>query len=245
MANRAYVRFWTRNDSAESRQNDDSVESQQNDEPAESHQELMLDRFERLLETVPLSAERPDFANLTIRVLNFTETPVAEHDLRGAHCNAAEVIELVRPYTAPDIACEVGAYWDLWRWDLATGRWQHGPEPLLITWNGMLYDDGLAAESGDFLADLGFEHLFTGHAGLLGSRGSRTPPADPVEAEFLALMLREDRLHEYYEKTRLNIQTLLKWVRAAEQALPIERYQLWSEGEENFEARLDEILAVR
>ena len=98
---------------------------------------------------------------------------------------------------------------------------------------------------GDFLADLGFEHFFTGHAGLLGSHGARSAPADPVEAEFLALMLHEEHLHEYYERTRENIQTLLKWVRAAEQSLPIERFQLWSEGEENFEARLDEILAVR
>jgi hypothetical protein len=29
------------------------------------------------------------------------------------------------------------------------------------------------------------------------------------------------------------------------QALPIERFTVWSEGEENLEARLDEILAVR
>jgi hypothetical protein len=29
-----------------------------------------------------------------------------------------------------------------------------------------------------------------------------------------------------------------------EKALPLERYLLWSEGEENLEARLDEILAV-
>jgi hypothetical protein len=34
-------------------------------------------------------------------------------------------------------------------------------------------------------------------------------------------------------------------MQAVEQALPVERYRLWSEGEENFEARLDEILAVR
>jgi hypothetical protein len=31
----------------------------------------------------------------------------------------------------------------------------------------------------------------------------------------------------------------------AEETLPIGRIRLWSEGEENFEARLDEILAVR
>jgi hypothetical protein len=30
-----------------------------------------------------------------------------------------------------------------------------------------------------------------------------------------------------------------------ESALPVERYRLWSEGEENFEARMEEILATR
>jgi hypothetical protein len=34
-------------------------------------------------------------------------------------------------------------------------------------------------------------------------------------------------------------------MRAVEDALPVERFRLWSEGEENFEARLDHILAVR
>jgi hypothetical protein len=52
-------------------------------------------------------------------------------------------------------------------------------------------------------------------------------------------------LREYQEKTRENIQKLMGWMRAVEEALPVERFRLWSEGEENFEARLDEILAVR
>jgi hypothetical protein len=52
-------------------------------------------------------------------------------------------------------------------------------------------------------------------------------------------------LHNYYEKTRENIKKLFDWVRRIEKALPVERVQLWSEGEENFEARLEEILAAR
>lgn len=227
MANRAYVRFWTRDDSSDLRR------------------ERLLEQFERLLETVPLSAARPGFSSLVIRAVNFSEIPLAEHDLRGANASAADVMALARELSADDTACEVGAYWDLWGRDADEGIWKLAPEPLLLTCHGPTYDDGVAAESGDFLADLGFEHFFTGHAGLLGSHGARSAPADPVEAEFLALMLHEEHLHEYYERTRENIQTLLKWVRAAEQSLPIERFQLWSEGEENFEARLDEILAVR
>jgi len=34
-------------------------------------------------------------------------------------------------------------------------------------------------------------------------------------------------------------------MRAVEEALPVEKLRLWSEGEENFEARLDEIVDLR
>jgi len=38
---------------------------------------------------------------------------------------------------------------------------------------------------------------------------------------------------------------LYSWIEGIERALPVERSELWSEGEENFEARLDAILAQR
>jgi len=58
-------------------------------------------------------------------------------------------------------------------------------------------------------------------------------------------MRRPENLRQYHEKTRENIQQLMNWVSAMEAALPVERTLLWSEGEENLEARLDEILSVR
>jgi hypothetical protein len=54
-----------------------------------------------------------------------------------------------------------------------------------------------------------------------------------------------DNLKQYHQKTRENIQRLFDWVEAVEAALPVERSELSSEGEENFEARLDAILAQR
>jgi hypothetical protein len=58
-------------------------------------------------------------------------------------------------------------------------------------------------------------------------------------------MSQPQNLREYQLKTRENIQKLMGWMGAVEEALPVERFRLWSEGEENFEARIDEILAVR
>jgi hypothetical protein len=58
-------------------------------------------------------------------------------------------------------------------------------------------------------------------------------------------MATDGNLNQYHAKTRENIQQLFDWVEAIERALPVERSELWSEGEENFEARLDAILAQR
>ncbi len=131
-------------------------------------------------------------------------------------------------------------------YDVSEASWQKGPQRLTITCHGEEYDGGVYADAGHFQADIGFEHLFTGHAGLLGSHADAVArPQHPAEAEFLAVMARPENLGEYHQKTRENIQELMGWMHAVEQALPVERYRLWSEGEENFEARLDEILAVR
>jgi len=223
MANRTYIAFWLRNYS----------------------EQTMLEQFERLLEAVPLSSAGPGFRWLIVRAIGPAETPLVEHDLSAINAKPADVVALAREYASADAAFEVEAYWDLWRWDANTSGWIRGPEPLLLTCQGEAYDDGSAAESGHFQIDAGLEHLYTGHAGLLGSSGARYAPADPLEAQFLALMSEEENLREYHEKTRQNIQQLMRWVQSVAQALPVDKFTLSSEGEENLEARLDEILAVR
>jgi uncharacterized secreted protein with C-terminal beta-propeller domain len=88
--------------------------------------------------------------------------------------------------------------------------------------------------------------LFTGHAGLLGvHRQQVAPPEHPAEARFLATMTNPENFREYHARTCENIRKLLDWIARAQAALPVERFALWSEGEENFEARLDDILAAR
>jgi hypothetical protein len=98
------------------------------------------------------------------------------------------------------------------------------------------------------MADLGFEHFFTGHGGLLAPGAASNPfnsSDHPIEHSFRQWMSASGNLKEYHAKTRENIQQLFHWVEAIERALPVERSELWSEGEENFEARLDAILAQR
>lgn len=197
MTHRAYVNIWAAADS-----------------------ELPLfDRFGRLLETVPHSAARPGFTRLLIRAIGPAEAPLVEHDLRGAGISAANVIALAREYPHPDTEYEVEAYWDLWQpGDGGDGdASERAPAPLLLLCRGQEYDDGIAAQSGQFEADLGFESLFTG--------GEEPPPGAQ-------------------EKYSQNIRQLFNWLRRLEMALPVEHYQLWSEGEENLEARLDEILSL-
>jgi hypothetical protein len=53
-----------------------------------------------------------------------------------------------------------------------------------------------------------------------------------------------DNLEKYRESTRENIRKLLGWMGQIEGAIPVDHVHLWSEGEENFEARLEEIAAA-
>jgi len=206
----------------------------------------MLGLFEQFLKTVPFSEELPGFTSLVIRAVEPSQVPVVERDLRARPLDAAALVGMAREHLHADSAYEAQAHWDLWVYDSGLARWQRRPQRLEITCFGEEYDDGVYAEAGHFQVDAGFEHLFTGHAGLLGFYGQAVaPPQHPTEAEFLSAMASPENLREYHERTRENIRKLLDWMRQVQSALPIERYSLWSEGEENFEARVDEILALR
>jgi hypothetical protein len=226
MANHAYLRVWTR---------DFSVET-------------MLAEFARFLTTAPLSATQNTFTELVVQAVDATETPVAEWDLRPVKAGPAEVAAMSVQFLNPDTAYIVGGKWDLWGLDMESLRWQHKPEPLQLTCHGLEYEDGLAARAGHFMVDLGFEHFFTGHGGLLAPGAASNPfnsSDHPIERTFRQWMAAGGNLKEYHAKTRENIQQLFLWVEAVERALPVERSELWSEGEENFEARLDAIVAQR
>ena len=226
MANRAYLRVWTRDIS----------------------ETALIAQFARFLATVPLSASEPEFKELVAQPIDATETPLAEWDLKGQGYGAPEVAALAAQHLSTDSAYIAKAKWDLWSFDIESLKWMHKPEPLVLTCHGPEYDGGVATSEGHFIADLGFEHFFTGHGGLLAP-GSASNPFEssdhPLEHTFRQWMSTPGNLKEYHAKTRANIQQLFSWVESIERALPVERSQMWSEGEQNFEARLDAILAQR
>jgi hypothetical protein len=226
MANRAYLRVWTR---------DFSVQT-------------MIPEFARFLTTAPLSEGEGRFQQLTVQAVDPTESPVAEWDLKEGTFSPAELAALAALHINEDTAYIVDARWDLWSFDIETMKWTYGPQALELLCQGPAYDGGIAAATGHFVADLGFEHFFTGHAGLLAPGAAANPfesSDHPVERTFRNWMAAGDNLKQYHQKTRENIQRLFDWVEAVEAALPVERSELSSEGEENFEARLDAILAQR
>jgi hypothetical protein len=226
MANRAYLRVWTRDFS----------------------QTTLIAQFARFLTAAPLSASENAFKELVVQPIDATELSLAEWDLKDLGYGAAEVAALAAQHIDLDSAYIVTAKWDLWSFDVETLKWMNKPEPLTLTCHGPEYDGGLAASEGHFTADLGFEHFFTGHGGLLAPGAASNPfesSDHPLEHTFRQWMSVPANLKEYHAKTRANIQQLFNWAEAIEQALLVERSELWSEGEENFEARLDAILAQR
>ncbi len=208
----------------------------------------MIAEFARFLTTTPLAESRQYLDELIVQAVDPTEVPVAEWDVHDGTYGAPEVAALAAQHLNADTSYIVHAKWDLWTFDTDALKWKRGPQPLILTCNGPEYDGGAAASEGHFVADLGFEHLFTGHAGLLAS-GAASNPFDgsdhPIEKTFRSWMSVDGNRKEYAGKTRENIQHLMNWVEAVSRALPVERSELWSEGEENFEARLDAILALR
>jgi hypothetical protein len=224
MSNQSYLNMWCRDFS----------------------EEQALDAFGALLATVPFSATLPRFTFLTVHAVDASETPVLELDLRAVPLDAAGVIELARDHLHSDCSGEVNCYWDLFAFDGTTGTFKREPQPLAIFSHGEEYDNGWWTENGHLQVHLGFEHFFTGHAELLGNRrGARAVAESPEEARLLEAMAWPENLETYHQKTRENIRTLFDWVRRIEKDVPVERLRLWSEGEENFEARIEEILAVR
>jgi hypothetical protein len=226
MANRAYLRVWTRDFSTQT----------------------MIAEFARFLTTAPLSEGEGRFEQLVVQAVDATETPVAEWDLHEGAIGPAEVAALVVQHLNDDTAFIVDAQWDLWNFDIETLKWSQGRQPLALICQGQAYDEGTAVLTGHFYADLGFEHLFTGHAGLLAPGAAKNPfdgSDHPVEKTFRNWMAAPENLKQYHQKTRENIQKLFGWVEAVEAALPVQRSELSSEGEDNFEARLDAILAQR
>src|ERR1700733_3314076 len=226
MANHSYLRVWTRDFS----------------------DQTMIAEFARFLTTAPLSATKSTFTELVVQPVNAVEPFIAEWDLRAQNSGPAEVAALAVQHLNSDSAYIATANWDLWRSAFKPLPWPPDPQPLILTCHGLHYDDGLALTAGHFSADLGFEHFFTGHGGLLAPGAASNPfdsSAHPIEHTFRQWMAVPNNLKEYHAKPRENIQQLFSWVEAIERALPVERSELWSEGEENFEARLDAILARR
>jgi hypothetical protein len=208
--------------------------------------ERILQYFLQFLQTTPFSASRPGLTYLTIRAVDDSESPLLEQDLRLAPLEPSEIVQIAAEQLHSDCSYEVGCFWDLTTMDPSTGEPKTGPQGLEIICRGQDYEGGLWQERGHLEAQLGFEHLFTGHAGLLGvGQPTSRQPQSPEEARFLETMAWPENLKTYQEKTRENIRKLLDWVRRIEKAVPVERAWLWSEGEENFEARLEEIVATR
>jgi hypothetical protein len=223
MANQAYMSVWCKDFS----------------------EERVIETFGAFLSTVPFSATKPGFTYLVVRAVDATESPILELDLRSVPLGAAGIMEIAHEHLHSDSCYEVQCHWDLWVFD-SEGRWKNEPHVMDISCYTQDYDNALWQERGHLEVSLGFEHLFTGHAGLLGIRGEfRTPAQSPEEARFLEAMAWPENLQKYQEKTRENIRGLLDWVRKIEKAVPTERLRLWSEGEENFVARLEDILVMQ
>ena len=87
MANRAYLRVWTRDFSLET----------------------MIAEFARFLASVPLSESHAGFDQLTVQAVDATETPIVEWDFHEQNYGPAEVAALVAFVCSPLSSATNGA----------------------------------------------------------------------------------------------------------------------------------------
>ncbi len=99
-------------------------------------------------------------------------------------------------------------------WSRETGAWKQGPLPVEIICNGEAFDDGAFQDAGHFQIDLGLAEAFL-----------------------------PDNSSNSNNRRSENVRALYRWVQQIRETLPVERYLLCADEEENFEAQLDATIA--
>src|ERR1700676_1679459 len=107
MANRAYLRVWTRDFS----------------------ENTLIAQFARFLAPAQLSASENAFKELVDQPIDATELSLAEWDLKDLGYGAAEVAALAIQYLHADSAYIATAKWDLWSFEVESLKWMNKPEP--------------------------------------------------------------------------------------------------------------------
>ena len=199
--------------------------------------------LEALLTLFPVSAARSNL-RLVVRSLDPSQGVSLERELLT---DPGDVRELAAGFLHDDTAYEVTAFWDLWQWQQAESldlTWQRMPLPVQFLLQGELFDDGRYESAGHIWIRLGKEHLFTGHAGVLTGAEIRPEDfTDRAENQFAWALQEPDVLQAYRRRTCENIQMLLTYLHRIQEGLPVDRHRLWSEGEEDFPAVTEKILA--
>src|SRR5260370_17302692 len=116
----------------------------------------MIGEVAGFMTTARVAATQNAFTELIVQAVDAAETPVAEWDLRPLKVGPAEVAALAVQNLNADTAYIASTKWDLWGFDIESLKWQHKPEPLVLTCHGQDYDDSLAAPAGHFFAHFGF-----------------------------------------------------------------------------------------
>src|SRR5258707_13452692 len=131
MANRSYLRIWTRDFS----------------------EATMIPEFARLLTSAPLSTSKSAFTELRIQAVDPTEIPVAEWDLRDQGYGPPEIGALAVQHLNPDTAYFVGANWALWAFAMETLKWRKERQPRKFACRAPLYADCVHATPGHCAPD--------------------------------------------------------------------------------------------
>ncbi len=149
---------------------------------------------------------------LVVRSLDPGESPTLEADLLAT---PADVRAAAAEFLHEDTCYEVTAWWDRWQ-PGGAGGWQTASAPVEFLLHGEQFDDGRYREAGHLLINVGPEALYLGAAN------------EPAEV--------------WQRCAQENVRGLFALLRSLEEELPLAERRLWSEGEDDFATRAEQLL---
>jgi len=166
----------------------------------------MLRQYGRLLSLFPFSPVNPAESILRVQAVSAGEPPVLEQAMNDP-IEAKTVTDAASEFLHDDCAVSLETWWGLWRYEK---EWKLLPTRITLSCYGPNYadspfgDEGLAAEH--LRIDFGLEGWYLPNGELPNSA--------------------------WYAKS--NLKGLMKLIHELDEALPVERRALWSEGGGNF-----------
>ena len=171
----------------------------------------MLPHALAVMRQFPFSANAPGISEVAVHPVNWIEPTILEQRFNPG-IRPEEAVLIAADLLHNDYAYAFEAFWDLWKFDHASGKWLLQPSAVQFLVHGSEFDEGATEQEGNIQVDFGLD--------------------SPFLQEALQLTI------ETEQRVRANVQMLVEFTSKVEKNAGIGTRLLWSESDENFAQKL-------